>query len=117
MKAKQLQLQPDLAKLITVLDKKNDGTGNELNVIHGTIIGSLVVKGYRNGDSKTDLIKNVLDELPVLYVKSNENGHKRKSKFTYDQKLRTKDTLKKLLKNYWWPWSGIRKGLKVLCKN
>ena len=111
----KIKKQPDLARLITDLDKGNEGTGNQLNYTHATSISWKVIQGYKDGLSKRNIIKYVIMSLPVLHIQTSD-GNARKSKFSHDQIQRTISVLDEMLSWYWWPFSKIRKDLKRVCK-
>ena len=111
----KIKKQPDLAKLITMLDEKNDGQGNQLSFTHATSISWKVTQGHKKGMSKREIIKYVVNNLPILHLKP-KDGNERKSKFSHDQIQRTISVLEEMLKWYWFPWSKIRKDLNRLCK-
>ena len=111
MKIKQ---QPDLARLITELDEKNDGTGNQLSFTHATSISWKVMQGHKQGMRKRGIIKHVINNLPVIHVQP-KDGNERKSKFSHSQIQRTISVLDEMLRFYWFPWSKIRKDLDRIC--
>ncbi len=111
----KIKKQPDLAKLVTVLDEKNDGQGNQLSFTHATSISWKVTQGHKKGMGKREIIKYVVNNLPILHLKP-KDGNERKSKFSHDQIQRTISVLEEMLKWYWFPWSKIRKDLNRLCK-
>ncbi len=111
----KIKKQPDLAKLITMLDEKNDGKGSQLSFTHATSISWKVMQGHKQGMKKREIIKYVVTNLPVLYVKP-KDGNERKSKFSHDQVQRTISVLNEMLQWYWIPWSKVRKDLNRLCK-
>jgi hypothetical protein len=111
----KIKKQPDLAKLITMLDEKNEGEGNQLSFTHATSISWKVMKGHKQGMKKKEIIKYVVNNLPILYVQP-KDGNERKSKFSHDQIQRTISGLNEMLRWHWFPWSNIRKSLNRLCK-
>ena len=111
----KIRKQPDLARLITDLDKKKDGTGNQLSFTHGTSISWKMIKGHKQGLRRRHLIKYVIDNMPVLNV-APVDGIERKSKFTHNQLQRVNSVLDEILKWYWFPFSKVRRDLNRLCK-
>lgn len=111
---KTIKTQPDLARLITELDEKNDGIGNQLNFFHATTISWKIMKEFMKGSSKKQMISNIVDSLPVIRTQG-LSGNEKKGKFSYNQIDRVKDVLNEMLRWYWWPWSKIRKNLKTVC--
>jgi hypothetical protein len=111
----KIKKQADLSRLVTVLDEKNDGQGNQLSFTHATSISWKVTQGHKKGMRKREIIKYVVNNLPILHLQP-KDGNERKSKFSHDQIQRTISVLDEMLKWYWFPWSKIRKDLNRLCK-
>jgi hypothetical protein len=105
----------DLAMLITMLDKRDDETGNQLSFTHSTSIAWKVKAAHEMGMKKNDIIKHVINTLDVIHVQP-KDGNERKGKFSHSQVSRTIKALNEMLRWYWFPWSKIRRDLNRVCK-